>query len=870
MGWMSVSGMISQGDAELLAEYARSADAAAFEAFARRHADWIYSAALRMTGEATMAEDVTQGVMLAASRKASGLSRHPAIVSWLFRATRFGAGAVLRAERRRRRHEAEAARMSAGTGDKGDAAQWAEVREVLDGAVTALPAREREAILLRFYRQLSHAEIAAALSLTEEAVRKRVSRAVSRLRAKIGMPGSDTSLSSMLGASAVTGAPRGLSLSRVATPGARVAARAARGASTLARLKVATAVLVVLGTAAAAAMWGRGRPATPEAARAVSASPPATRVAGRDVAIRVVDAEGRGVAQATVGAQVWGLATGVPAVIVDTTTNASGEAALRIPDGGQVKFVYASKGGVGLDYYAVWPAEHLQRDPYHLEQSFAGPLKFTLNGAKTIRVHARDEAGKPLAGVEVYPWGMGKPGKGEDLNVFQFRQRTGADGNAGITEIPADTTSKRITVWAKLEGYASPSRWNWDASRPDDVLNVTLVRQVHVRGTVTDGGAEPIGAATVTLAGAGRGAMTSFSQVSVPVGPDGTFEADVDPDMAYVFVATKGRYVSRQVSRVILRSPPAEPIKLELAEGVHVTGRVTEGDQGRPVSDLIVALHLSGKLSDLEHLPNPDDSRRAVAVDIAQRVKTDAEGQFDFYACPGDYGIDVSVPGERVAQRLSLAQGEKEKRVDLRVRQVAAIPSFFRGRVVREEGGAEVPVPGAKLTGMEVEVHGNLTSPSAIADAGGRFEMEDPPAGLFVYAESPEGALRSLTRVDAGARDVTIKLGPVATAHGRVVMPDGTPGANLRLAYGIRFTVSRAPQPVWMTRFGGTATTAADGSFDLPNLVPGSKYDLTVDIGEGGDWRRATLKDDVVAGKPGIVDLGDLTYTPSTRAPRRR
>jgi hypothetical protein len=53
---------------------------------------------------------------------------------------------------------------------------------LLDDAIARLPALAREAIVRRFYQQASLAEVARALGTTAEAARKRVTRAVSRLR----------------------------------------------------------------------------------------------------------------------------------------------------------------------------------------------------------------------------------------------------------------------------------------------------------------------------------------------------------------------------------------------------------------------------------------------------------------------------------------------------------------------------------------------------------------------------------------------------------------------------------------------------------------------------------------------------------------
>lgn len=56
----------------------------------------------------------------------------------------------------------------------------------LRAAVQSLPAHEREAIKLRVVSELSYREVAAVLECTETAARIRVSRALKRLREKLG------------------------------------------------------------------------------------------------------------------------------------------------------------------------------------------------------------------------------------------------------------------------------------------------------------------------------------------------------------------------------------------------------------------------------------------------------------------------------------------------------------------------------------------------------------------------------------------------------------------------------------------------------------------------------------------------------------
>src|SRR5262249_52733757 len=58
----------------------------------------------------------------------------------------------------------------------------------LPGALAALPADQREAVLARHVDELDYPEIAAAQGVSEQVARKRVSRALARLRRRLEEP----------------------------------------------------------------------------------------------------------------------------------------------------------------------------------------------------------------------------------------------------------------------------------------------------------------------------------------------------------------------------------------------------------------------------------------------------------------------------------------------------------------------------------------------------------------------------------------------------------------------------------------------------------------------------------------------------------
>jgi RNA polymerase sigma factor (sigma-70 family) len=136
-----------------------------------------------------LAEDVAQAVFLALSQKAGWLAkREGGIEGWLHEAARFASANCRRARMRQARHEQEAGAMR-DFGENEDAKVRGHMEMEIEPALGRLRKEHREAILLRFYRGMSHAEAAGVMGVSEEAAKKRVTRAVDRLREVLGRRG---------------------------------------------------------------------------------------------------------------------------------------------------------------------------------------------------------------------------------------------------------------------------------------------------------------------------------------------------------------------------------------------------------------------------------------------------------------------------------------------------------------------------------------------------------------------------------------------------------------------------------------------------------------------------------------------------------
>src|SRR5438876_3617671 len=78
-------------DYELLQAYASRRAEDAFRSLTERYINLVYSAALRQTGSAEAAKDVSQAVFLTLAGKAATISRETVLAGWLLRTTRYAA-----------------------------------------------------------------------------------------------------------------------------------------------------------------------------------------------------------------------------------------------------------------------------------------------------------------------------------------------------------------------------------------------------------------------------------------------------------------------------------------------------------------------------------------------------------------------------------------------------------------------------------------------------------------------------------------------------------------------------------------------------------------------------------------------------------
>ncbi|HLH56994.1 MAG TPA: sigma-70 family RNA polymerase sigma factor [Verrucomicrobiae bacterium] len=167
---------------ELLHAYVEAGSEAAFTELTARYTDLVYSSAMRQVQSPQLAEEVTQSVFLALACKASRLRREVVLSGWLLRATRYLAMDIQKAEWRRQKREQIAAAMAEPVRLPEEAPVWQSALPILDEALDRLRQCDRQALALRFFEKKGFDEVGRILGISEDAAKKRVGRAVERLR----------------------------------------------------------------------------------------------------------------------------------------------------------------------------------------------------------------------------------------------------------------------------------------------------------------------------------------------------------------------------------------------------------------------------------------------------------------------------------------------------------------------------------------------------------------------------------------------------------------------------------------------------------------------------------------------------------------
>lgn len=165
---------------ETLAAAAATGDRDAFARLLARHYDRLFGLAYRLCGTRAEAQDLTQDICMALPAKLAGYRRQARFTTWLYRV-------AVNAAHDRRRRAAVRARAGDGWGDwevarQATMAEDAQAQGWLAETMRNLPPELRDTVALTLGEELSQADAAEALGISEGTVAWRMSEVKKRLR----------------------------------------------------------------------------------------------------------------------------------------------------------------------------------------------------------------------------------------------------------------------------------------------------------------------------------------------------------------------------------------------------------------------------------------------------------------------------------------------------------------------------------------------------------------------------------------------------------------------------------------------------------------------------------------------------------------
>jgi RNA polymerase sigma-70 factor (ECF subfamily) len=167
----------------------KTGDHAAFEELMGRHQNMIVGTVAKMLGNASDAQDIAQQVFIRLWKSAPRYKRKAKFTTFLFTITRNLVFNESKKRSRRKTYSLEEREENSFSQIAADASRTpdaetlqTELQAAVDGAINALPEKQRMAVILRRYENMSYEQIADVLETSVSAVKSHLFRARTDLR----------------------------------------------------------------------------------------------------------------------------------------------------------------------------------------------------------------------------------------------------------------------------------------------------------------------------------------------------------------------------------------------------------------------------------------------------------------------------------------------------------------------------------------------------------------------------------------------------------------------------------------------------------------------------------------------------------------
>lgn len=185
---------MTEGDDRETVEAVLRGERAAYAVLVDRYKDRVFNLAYRMTGRFSDADDLTQEAFIRAYVNLGRFDTEKSFFTWLYTISLNTARNHLKKRSRDIIDGAESWEDGRDTGGPGEetpesALGGRQEQARLQACLLRLPLDTREAVILRFYQDLSFEETAAVLGISESAAKMRVYRGLEKLREGLSKKG---------------------------------------------------------------------------------------------------------------------------------------------------------------------------------------------------------------------------------------------------------------------------------------------------------------------------------------------------------------------------------------------------------------------------------------------------------------------------------------------------------------------------------------------------------------------------------------------------------------------------------------------------------------------------------------------------------
>jgi RNA polymerase sigma-70 factor (ECF subfamily) len=172
--------LVDESDEELMARV-RKGEREPVSILVRRFADPLLTFIVRLVGDRSQGEEIFQEVFLAVWEKRKRYQPLRSFKSWLFGIAANKSKAWLRQSRNQRAVDTDS-RWTCTETDPTDNLVQDETSALVVHAVSLLPIKQREVVMLRLWHDMSYSEIAIALSRSESTIRTNMAFGLESLR----------------------------------------------------------------------------------------------------------------------------------------------------------------------------------------------------------------------------------------------------------------------------------------------------------------------------------------------------------------------------------------------------------------------------------------------------------------------------------------------------------------------------------------------------------------------------------------------------------------------------------------------------------------------------------------------------------------